>query len=69
MTPRINEEMTFQEILKMDPAVAKVLAGYNMACAGCGGARHERLRQGALAHGVDIKELLRDLNAIFESQK
>jgi hypothetical protein len=40
-----------------------------MGCAGCGGARHERLRQGALAHGLDIKELLRDLNAIFEPRK
>lgn len=69
MAPRINEEMTFQEILKMDPAVAKVLTSYNMACAGCGGARHERLRQGALAHGVDLKALLRDLNAIFESKQ
>jgi hypothetical protein len=30
------------------------------------GAQHETLEQGAMAHGLDIEELLWELNALFE---
>jgi hypothetical protein len=30
------------------------------------GAMNETLEQGALAHGLDVNDILRDLNAIFD---
>jgi len=65
MSQKITKEMTFHQILQMSPEVAKVLGEYNLGCIGCMGAMKETLEQGAVAHGLDVNEILRDLNAIF----
>jgi len=66
MTPKITKDMTFHTVMKMAPEVVKVLAKYNLGCVGCMGAMQETLEQGATAHGIDVEDLLKDLNAIFE---
>lgn len=65
MSQKITQDMTFHQILQMGPAVAGVLRRYNLGCLGCMGAINETLAQGALAHGLDVQDLLRDLNALF----
>jgi len=66
MSKKITKDMTFHQVLQMDPRVAKVLGGYNLGCIGCMGAANETLAQGAIAHGLDVEDLLRDLNALFD---
>lgn len=66
MSQKITKDMTFHQILQSHPDAAKVLARYNMGCVGCMGAMNERLEQGAQAHGLDVDDLLRDLNALFQ---
>lgn len=51
--------------MRMSPEVLKVLAKYQLGCVGCMGAQNESLEKGAIAHGLDVDELLQDLNAIF----
>jgi hybrid cluster-associated redox disulfide protein len=63
---KVNKDMTFHEVLSLSPEVAKVLGGFNLGCVGCMGAQHETLEQGAMAHGLDVNELLVALNAIFQ---
>jgi hybrid cluster-associated redox disulfide protein len=65
MTEKITKNMTFHQVLQMSPEVAKVLGKYNLGCIGCMGAMKETLEQGAIAHGLDVNDILRDLNAIF----
>lgn len=65
MSDKIHKNMTFHQVLQMSPEVAKVLGKYNLGCIGCMGAMNETLEQGAIAHGLDVKDILRDLNAIF----
>ena len=65
MSEKITKDMTFFQILQMHPDVAKVLGRYNMGCVGCMGAMNEKIEQGAMAHGIDIDQLLKDLNAVF----
>lgn len=65
MTDKITKNMTFHQVLQMSPEVAKVLGKYNLGCIGCMGAMKETLEQGAIAHGLDVNDILRDLNAIF----
>ncbi|HKK01770.1 MAG TPA: DUF1858 domain-containing protein [Desulfuromonadales bacterium] len=65
MIQKITPDMTLHQILKMGPQVAEVLRNYNLGCIGCMGAVNETLAQGALAHGLDVQDLLRDLNALF----
>ena len=66
MSPKITKEMTFHEVMRMSPEVLKVLARFQLGCVGCMGAQHESLEKGAMAHGLDIDELLQELNGLFK---
>jgi hybrid cluster-associated redox disulfide protein len=46
------------------PKSIEVLRKHNLGCVGCMGAQNESLEQGCRAHGLDINELLKDLNQI-----
>lgn len=64
MSEKFNKDMTFAQAMQTSPAVANVLRKYNLGCIGCMGAQNESLEQGCNAHGLDVNELLKDLNAI-----
>jgi hybrid cluster-associated redox disulfide protein len=66
MSERFNKDMTFAQAMQTTPAVVGVLRKYNLGCIGCMGAQNESLEQGCQAHGLDVNELLKDLNAIAE---
>jgi len=59
----ITKDMSITDIVKNNPKTAEVMMGYGMHCFGCMAARFENLEQGALAHGIDVESLLKDLNA------
>jgi len=65
MAGKFTKDMTFYQALQMDPRVAKVFSKYHLGCVGCMGAQNETLAQGATAHGLDVDDILRDLNALF----
>lgn len=60
----ITKEMTITEIVGKYPKAAEVLLGYGMHCFGCMAARFENIEQGALAHGINVENLMKDLNSI-----
>lgn len=62
MSLKVNKDMTFKEVLDMGPRVVQVFVKYNMGCVGCAAAKFESIEQGAKAHGVNLDDLLRDLN-------
>lgn len=66
MSQKITKDMTFNQALQMSPEVAKVLGQFNLGCVGCMGAMNETLEQGARAHGLNVDDILKALNAIFE---
>lgn len=59
-----TKDMTFQQVMRKNPAAARVLASFKLGCIGCMGAQHETLEQGAMAHGLEVEELLTALNAL-----
>jgi len=63
MSQTVTKDMTFAQVLRMSPNVAKVLAKYNLGCIGCMGAQTETLEQGCSAHGLDVDVVVSDLNA------
>jgi hybrid cluster-associated redox disulfide protein len=67
MSQKITRNMTFHQILQMDPRVGKVLGQFNLGCVGCMGAMNETLEQGATAHGIDVEDILVALNGLFEA--
>lgn len=65
MSEQITKDMTFAHVMRMHPDVVKVLAKYNLGCVGCMGAQNESLEQGCKAHGLNVDEVVKDLNAIL----
>lgn len=63
MSQPITRTMSLQEVLHLYPSLGKVLAGFNLHCVGCGGAKHDTVEKGAVNHGLDVDELLEALNA------
>jgi hybrid cluster-associated redox disulfide protein len=64
---KINKDMTFGEVLKKYPETVKTFFEYGMHCFGCHIAVSETIEQGALAHGVDVGQLMQDLNKTVSS--
>lgn len=59
----ISKDMTFHDIITKFPQTGEVFMQHNMFCAmGCPMAMEETLEQGAMAHGIDVGELLKELN-------
>jgi hybrid cluster-associated redox disulfide protein len=59
---KITEQMTIGEVLKAAPQTRKVFDRHGMGCRGCQGAVSESVARGARNHGLDPRELLRELN-------
>ena len=65
MSAQVTKDMTFAQVLRMHPDVVKVLSRFNLGCVGCMGAQNESLEQGCSAHGLDVNEVLKELNQLF----
>jgi hybrid cluster-associated redox disulfide protein len=75
MTKKINKEngkidkkMKLSEIFSRDQELAMVLMEKGMHCCGCPIAMEETLEQGAMAHGLNPDELVKELNKKLESK-
>lgn len=56
------------EVVERHPETVQVFQKYGMHCFGCMAARYENIEQGALAHGIDVPGLIKDLNKAIENQ-
>jgi len=64
----ITKETPIDAIVQNYPQTIRVFLDHGMMCIGCAAARFEDLEQGALVHGIDVDDLLRDLNAVVEEE-
>ena len=59
---KITKDMTFMELMELDSEAAGKLAERGLFCGGCPMAQFETIEGGAVAHGVPLDKLLRELN-------
>lgn len=64
----INTNTRIQSMVKDHPETVKVLSAHHLDCIGCQGIKHETVERGAIAHGLDVNVLLRDLNAAIAAK-
>ncbi len=64
---QITKEMSIEEAINIHPKAVEVFNKYHMGCFSCMGATAESIESGAQMHGVDVEELLADLNALLEN--
>ena len=68
MANKITENTPLQEILDADVGAEKVLESHGMMCDQCTGARAENIGEAAAGHGVDLDNLLGEINKLFDGK-
>lgn len=58
----INKDMTIGEVLDKVPDAAPFFLQMGMHCLGCPSARMETVEQACMVHGVDVNELIDQIN-------
>lgn len=60
----ITKDMTIGEILRTNPDIAPILMNAGMHCLGCPSAQGESLEEAAMVHGMDIDELMAEIEKL-----
>ncbi len=58
----IDKTMTIGELLQTAPEKAEILLGAGMHCLGCPASQAETLEEACAVHGIDVDELIAELN-------
>ncbi len=58
----ITKDMTIGEVVENHPETVEVFNKHGMGCLGCPATAFENIEQGAIMHGIDVEELVGDLN-------
>ena len=61
----ITKDTIIGDILKIAPQAAPVLMGIGMHCLGCPSSQGETVERACMAHGVDVNELLSQINKLI----
>ncbi len=59
---KITEDMTIAQIMQVKPEAVEVFAQKGMGCIGCVIAKGETLKEAVMVHGLNLQELLDELN-------
>ncbi len=62
----ITKDWSITDIVEKYPKTAEILMNRGMHCFGCMAARFENIEQGAMAHGINVDELIKELNEAIE---
>ena len=60
---QITKEMPIGDVVQNYPQTIEVFLKPGLMCFGCAIARFENVEQGAMAHGINVDTLIKDLNA------
>ncbi len=59
---QINKDITIGELLEKAPEKAEILLNAGMHCLGCPASQAETLEEACEVHGIDVQEILEELN-------
>lgn len=63
---KITKDMGIIEIVQQYPETLEIFQKYGMGCLGCAAAHFENLEAGAKVHGIDIEQMVADMNAVIK---
>ena len=66
---RVTKDMLIGDILDADRETAQFLFEMGMHCLGCPSARGESLEMACAVHGVDVDEMVEEINTFLDSKK
>lgn len=57
-----NKDTKIEELLEKAPEKADILLEAGMHCLGCPASQAETLEEACMVHGIDVEEVLKELN-------
>jgi len=66
---KVSKNTTFGELMQKYPESAEILMNKGMHCIGCNMAGFETIEQGAMMHGLDSEEIIREINESIDKNK
>ena len=64
---KIDKSMIISDILRVDESVVPILLQSGMHCLGCPSSQMESLEDACMVHGIDVDEVVEDLNNYLET--
>lgn len=65
----ITKDMIIADILKIDRGTIPILLNSGMHCLGCPSSSGESLEEACAIHGIDVDQLVKELNDYLESKE
>ena len=66
---RVTKDMLIGDFLDADRETAQFFFEMGMHCLGCPSARGESLEMACAVHGVDVDEMVEEINTFLDSKK
>ncbi len=64
----ITKEMKIEEVIQKHPETIEIFTKYGFHCLGCAAASFEDIEAGAVVHGINTEELVKELNKIIKKK-
>lgn len=65
---KVTRDMIIADILKLDRGTVPILLNIGMHCLGCPSSSGESLEDACAVHGVDVDQVVKELNDYLESK-
>ena len=65
----ITADMSIASVMQLDPEVAPVFMSFGMHCLTCPCATAESLEEAAMVHGINVDEMVDQLNAYLAEKQ
>ena len=65
---KVTNETLIADVLKLNQGTATILLRHGMNCVNCPGAQRETLEDAAGTHGMDVENLVEELNLFLTSE-
>ncbi len=66
---KVTKDMIISDIIAMDRGVVPILMGAGMHCVGCPSAQGETLEEAGFVHGMEVDQLVSQINEYLDSVK
>ena len=65
----VDKKMIIRQVLEIDPGTAGIMMGFGMHCMGCPHATAESLEEAGAVHGIDVDEMVNQINEFLMKQQ
>lgn len=65
----VDKTMNIRQVLELDRGTARIMMSFGLHCLGCPHATAESLEEAGAVHGINVDEMVHQLNDYLEAQK